>query len=84
MPLNRTVDEAVAQIMGGFDELHVQGEVPEGLCPRGFLITCIDVKNAMNVIPGQSVANGHDYRASLAGSRPWPTTCPPTTTPSPG
>jgi uncharacterized membrane protein len=31
-----------------------------------FLITFIDVKNAMNVIPGQFVANGHDYRASLA------------------
>jgi uncharacterized membrane protein len=30
-----------------------------------FLITFIDVKNAMNVIPGQFVANGHDYRASL-------------------
>jgi uncharacterized membrane protein len=31
-----------------------------------FLITLIDVKNAMNVVPGQFVANGHDYRASLA------------------
>ncbi len=31
-----------------------------------FLITFIDVKNAMNVIPGQFVANGHDYRADLA------------------
>lgn len=30
-----------------------------------FLITLIDVKNAMNVIPGQFVANGHDYRADL-------------------
>ncbi|MCU0300334.1 MAG: alpha/beta hydrolase [Candidatus Nanopelagicales bacterium] len=30
-----------------------------------FLITLMDVKNAMNVIPGQFVANGHDYRASL-------------------
>ena len=30
-----------------------------------FLITFMDVKNAMNVIPGQFVANGHDYRASL-------------------
>ena len=31
-----------------------------------FLITFIDVKNAMNVMPGQYVANGHDYRANLA------------------
>ncbi len=31
-----------------------------------FLITLMDVKNAMNVVPGQFVANGHDYRASLA------------------
>ncbi|MGB8020190.1 MAG: alpha/beta-hydrolase family protein [Candidatus Nanopelagicales bacterium] len=31
-----------------------------------FLITFIDVKNAMNVIPGQFVADGHDYRADLA------------------
>ena len=31
-----------------------------------FLITLVDVKNAMNVIPGQFVANGHDYRADLA------------------
>ncbi len=31
-----------------------------------FLITFIDVKNATNVIPGHFVANGHDYRASLA------------------
>jgi len=30
-----------------------------------FIITLIDVKNAMDVIPGQFVANGHDYRASL-------------------
>jgi uncharacterized membrane protein len=30
-----------------------------------FMITLIDVKNAMNVIPGQFVAEGHDYRASL-------------------
>ena len=40
-----------------------------------FLITFIDVKNAMNVIPGQFVANGHDYRARpgavhLPGLRP--------------
>lgn len=31
-----------------------------------FLITLIDVKNAMNVIPGQFVAKGHDYRKDLA------------------
>jgi hypothetical protein len=30
-----------------------------------FLITLMDVKNAMDVVPGQFVANGHDYRASL-------------------
>jgi uncharacterized membrane protein len=31
-----------------------------------FIITLIDVKNAMNVIPGQFVAKGHDYRKDLA------------------
>ena len=31
-----------------------------------FLITLIDVKNAMNVVPGHFVADGHDYRADLA------------------
>ena len=30
-----------------------------------FLITFMDVKNAMHVVPGQFVANGHDYRGSL-------------------
>jgi uncharacterized membrane protein len=28
--------------------------------------TIVDMQNAMNVIPGQFVANGHDYRADLA------------------
>jgi uncharacterized membrane protein len=28
--------------------------------------TVIDMKNAMNVVPGEFVANGHDYRADLA------------------
>ena len=41
-----------------------------------FLITFIDVKNAMNVVPGHFVANGHDYRAAWRGSRPWPTDLP--------
>ncbi|MGB7981720.1 MAG: alpha/beta-hydrolase family protein, partial [Candidatus Nanopelagicales bacterium] len=31
-----------------------------------FIITLVDVKNAMHVIPGQFVADGHDYRKSLA------------------
>jgi 2-haloacid dehalogenase len=31
LPLNRTVDEAVAHIMGGFDELGVHSDVPAGL-----------------------------------------------------
>ncbi len=31
-----------------------------------FLITLMDVKNAMHVIPGQFVADGHDYRKDLA------------------
>jgi hypothetical protein len=31
-----------------------------------FVITLIDVKNAMHVIPGQFVADGHDYRKDLA------------------
>jgi uncharacterized membrane protein len=28
--------------------------------------TVIDMKNAMNVVPGEFVANGHDYRADLS------------------
>ena len=28
--------------------------------------TAVDMKNAMNVVPGEFVANGHDYRADLA------------------
>jgi uncharacterized membrane protein len=28
--------------------------------------TAVDMKNAMNVVPGVFVANGHDYRADLA------------------
>jgi uncharacterized membrane protein len=28
--------------------------------------TVIDMKNAMNIVPGEFVANGHDYRADLA------------------
>jgi hypothetical protein len=28
--------------------------------------TVIDMQNAMNVVPGEFVANGHDYRADLA------------------
>jgi hypothetical protein len=31
LPLNRTVDEAVAHLMGGFDELGVYSDVPAGL-----------------------------------------------------
>lgn len=31
LPLNRTVDEAVAHIMGGFDELDLHSDVPEDL-----------------------------------------------------
>lgn len=31
-----------------------------------FLQTLADMKNAMNVVPGQFVADGHDYRADIA------------------
>jgi uncharacterized membrane protein len=34
--------------------------------PGSFFQTLIDMKNAMNVIPGQFDANGHDYRGDLA------------------
>ena len=34
--------------------------------PITFLQTAIDMKNAMNVVPGEFVASGHDYRADLA------------------
>jgi uncharacterized membrane protein len=36
------------------------------LTPTTFIQTLIDMKNAMNVIPGQFDAKGHDYRADLA------------------
>lgn len=35
--------------------------------PGTFLLTLMDMKNSMNVIPGQFEASGHDYRADLAG-----------------
>lgn len=34
--------------------------------PGTFLLTLMDMKNSMNVIPGKFEANGHDYRADLA------------------
>jgi uncharacterized membrane protein len=34
--------------------------------PVSFFQTLIDMKNAMNVVPGQFDANGHDYRGDLA------------------
>ncbi len=34
--------------------------------PGTFMLTLMDMKNSMNVIPGQFDANGHDYRADLA------------------
>ena len=46
---------------------------PPGLSSRAkwfplvsFVLTLIDVKNAMDVVPGVFVAHGHDYRADLA------------------
>jgi uncharacterized membrane protein len=34
--------------------------------PGTFLLTLIDMGNAMNVVPGKFEASGHDYRANLA------------------
>lgn len=34
--------------------------------PGTFMLTLVDMKNSMNVIPGKFEANGHDYRADLA------------------
>ena len=34
--------------------------------PGAFLLTLMDMKNSMHVIPGQFEASGHDYRADLA------------------
>lgn len=34
--------------------------------PGTFLLTLMDMKNSMNVIPGKFEASGHDYRADLA------------------
>jgi uncharacterized membrane protein len=36
------------------------------ITPTTFFQTLIDMKNAMNVVPGQFDANGHDYRGDLA------------------
>ena len=36
------------------------------ITPTSFFQTLVDMKNAMNVIPGKFDANGHDYRADLA------------------
>ncbi len=36
------------------------------ITPTTFIQTLIDMKNAMDVTPGEFVANGHDYRADLA------------------
>ena len=36
------------------------------ITPTSFFQTLIDMKNAMNVVPGQFDANGHDYRGDLA------------------
>jgi uncharacterized membrane protein len=36
------------------------------ISPTTFFQTLIDMKNAMNVVPGEFEANGHDYRADLA------------------
>lgn len=33
--------------------------------PGTFLLTLVDMKNSMNVIPGKFEASGHDYRADL-------------------
>jgi uncharacterized membrane protein len=34
--------------------------------PLTFLHTLVDMKNALNIVPGEFVATGHDYRANLA------------------
>jgi uncharacterized membrane protein len=46
---------------------------PPGISPLArwyplttFVLTLVDVKNAMNVTPGRFAARGHDYRADLA------------------
>jgi uncharacterized membrane protein len=46
---------------------------PPGISPLArwyplttFVLTLIDMKNAMNVTPGRFAARGHDYRADLA------------------
>ncbi len=46
---------------------------PPGISPMAtwfplttFVLTLVDVKNAMDVVPGRFFARGHDYRAALA------------------
>ena len=81
-PLQRPDAEVLVPAGGAGTRVDGTAGDPRTGCPREtpwrpyttFLITFIDVKNAMHVIPGQFVAEGHDYRKPrplhLAGLRP--------------
>ena len=63
LPLNRTLDDAVAHIMGGFDELDVHSDVPEGLSALEALgPRLVTLSNAE-----ASVAEGLFARAGVSG-----------------
>jgi 2-haloacid dehalogenase len=63
LPLDRTLDEAVEHIMGGFDELDVHSDVPEGLSALGGLgPRLVTLSNAE-----ASVAEGPFRRAGVNG-----------------
>lgn len=67
LPLNRTIDEAVAHVMGGFDELDVGSDVNEGLSalaacgPRLATLSNADVSVAERLFTRAGV-NGHFER----------------------
>jgi 2-haloacid dehalogenase len=63
LALNRTVDEAIAHIMGGFDELGVHADVPEGVAALEALgARLVTLSNAE-----VSIAQRLFERAGLAG-----------------
>jgi uncharacterized membrane protein len=69
-PITRFAPGLVVQQPGW---LGLAAKRPPGISPLAcwyplttFVLTLVDVKNAMNVTPGTFFARGHDYRADLA------------------
>jgi len=69
-PITRFEPALIVQQPGWLDRAESR---PPGISHRAswyplttFVLTLVDVKNAMNVTPGTFFARGHDYRADLA------------------